>query len=377
MAGLIVSCACFALGLAYFLLIHWVLRHWNALPVFEAVTDLPSPSTTVLVAARNEAANISLCLRALSRQSYPAGRLQIVVIDDHSTDATAAIVAQHPFPNLTLLRLPDGRYGKKAALELGAATTQSAIILTTDADCQPPTDWVWHQVQHLQSGQLNASTGPVVLTGTDSALFRFQALDMAGMMVLTAVGLRTNTWTLGNGANLAYYRAAFEEVGGYTGNRATASGDDIFLIAKINTLHPYQVQFLKNANAAVPTPAAPGWRAFFRQRLRWGTKNAAAPASAGTTLALGIAFLLSWSIVLSPLLFFWVGKVALLLFVLLLALKSWADYHLLKTASRFFGQPRLLKSFAVSELLHIAYIALTGIASLLIRQYRWKGRTVR
>ncbi len=375
--GLIIGGASLALGAAYFLLIQWVIRQWHKLPVFEPAPIEPAPSVTILVAARNEAANIRHCLQALSQQNYPELSLQIVVIDDHSTDATAAMVEAFPHPNLTLLRLPAGQYGKKRALELGAAATQSTYLLTTDADCQPPPLWVKEQVQHLESAALAASTGPVLLTGTDSLRYRFQALDMAGMMVLTAVGLHTGTWILGNGASLAYRRAAFEAAGGYADNRGTASGDDIFLIAKITRGQVLPVRFLKSATVAVPTPAAPDWAAFLRQRLRWGTKNAAAPASAGTTLALGIAFLLSWSILLSPLLFLAVGHFWLVFLALLLLLKSRADYGLLKTACQFFHQEHLLKSFARSEVLHIGYIAFIGLASLFVRKYQWKDRYVK
>jgi cellulose synthase/poly-beta-1,6-N-acetylglucosamine synthase-like glycosyltransferase len=370
-------CGALTLGLAYFLLIQWVLRHWAALPFFEPSPAFSPPKVTILVAARNEADNIGECLNALKQQEYPDDHYQIVVIDDHSTDETVKAVGHHASPNLTLLHLPGNQRGKKAALEFGAAATQSEIILTTDADCQPPPEWVQFHVQHLLSGPNKASAGPVLLTGIeDRALFRFQALDMSGMMILTAVGLHTNTWILGNGASLAYHRLAFEAVEGYAGNRATASGDDVFLIAKLNARNSGGVQFLKNGKAAVPTAAATTWRAFFQQRLRWGTKNAAAPASPGTTFALGIAFLLSWSILLTPLLFFWMGLQALLVVVLLVGLKSWADYQLLRTGSSFLGQSHLLKSFAVSELLHILYIAIIGVASLVVRKYQWKGRTV-
>lgn len=332
---------------------------------------------TVLVAARNEAGTINLCLEALLQQAYPEHRYQIIVIDDHSVDQTAAAVEQNAHPNLACLRLPAGLSGKKAALEFGASVATGEIILTTDADCQPPPQWIALHVGHLQRGKLQASAGPVVLTGKDSALYRFQALDLCGMMVLTAVGLHTKAWILGNGASLAYLRAAFESVEGYAGNRSMASGDDIFLLAKFNKQSSGRVQFLKTGLAAVPTPAAITWGAFFQQRLRWGTKNAAAPASAGTFFALGFVFLFSWAVLLTPFLGFWIGSWGLASFLLLLGFKSWADYRLLRTASSFFGQRHLLKSFAVSEGIHILYIAMIGLASLAVRKYHWKGRPLR
>lgn len=371
------TAACLALGFAYLLLLQWVIRKWQNIPVFKPAPTAHLPTVVILVAARNEAANIRNCLQSLSQQDYPSASLQIVVIDDHSTDTTASIVAAFPHPNLTLLRLPEGQYGKKRALEFGIANTKSTLLLTTDADCQPPPLWVKYHVQHLENHQLDVSAGPVLLTGADSPRYRFQALDMAGMMLLTAVGLHTQAWILGNGASLAYRRSVFEATGGYAGNRDKASGDDIFLIAKISSKKPDRVRFLNHSAAAVPTPAAADWGAFVRQRLRWGTKNAAAPASKGTTLALGIAFLLSWGVLCAPLLVWEMGAPGLLVFAMLLSVKSLADYRLLYTACRFFGQEHLLKRFLLSEALHIIYIALIGLASILVRRYKWKGRIVR
>ena len=372
----VISCICLLLGLVYCYLIHWALLKWHEIPVFSPERSTPQFAVSVLVAARNEAENIGACIQALLKQNYPAHLFQVIVIDDHSSDTTVSIVKQFEDKRLSLLSMPSGQQGKKAALELGIANTESKIILTTDADCQPPPEWIHLQVQHLENRALKASTGPVMFTGKDATLYRFQALDISGMMIMTAVGLSTATWTLGNGANMAYYRADFKATGGYKDNRGTASGDDIFLIAKLLAKAPGKVQFLKSSLATVPTEAAQDRKSFFFQRLRWGTKNAAAPSSPGTTLALGTAFLLSWSIILAPFAIFWTGYPALLLSAILLALKSWADYRVLKTASHFFNQPRLMHSFVLSEVIHIGYIAIIGLASLVVRKYDWKGRTV-
>ncbi len=362
------------LALSYLLLIEWALRAWRRLPPLLPCSPERLPPATILVPARNEAAHIGTCIRHLLQQNYPAERLSIIVIDDHSTDDTADLVAQYQSPRLSLLRLSGGQAGKKAAIEAGAARSASPVLLTTDADCEPPPNWAKTMVSYLESHRLQAVSGPVGFQASASALQRFQALDFTGMMVLTAAGLQTQTWIMGNGASLAYRRAAFEAVNGYDGNRHRASGDDVFLLSKLHRRYPGQIGFLPAATATVFTSPAPDWPSFVQQRLRWGTKNVEAATRVWTVLALGLVFLLCWAVALSPAVGAFFGGGAVLLFPALMGAKAAADYRLLKASTRFFGRPALLRGFWKSELLHTAYIASLGLLSLLVRQYRWKDR---
>jgi chlorobactene glucosyltransferase len=84
-----------------------------------------APEVAVIVPARDEAANIGRCLQSLLQQSYPRARLRIVVVDDHSTDATLAIATSlaERHPQLRVLRsppLPPRWVGKAHACWIGA-----------------------------------------------------------------------------------------------------------------------------------------------------------------------------------------------------------------------------------------------------------------
>lgn len=142
-----------------------ILRAFNQRGLLPPVTansppaEGEMPRITVIVPARDEAANIARCLNSLLAQTYAANRLSIIVIDDHSADGTASIVrgiaAHHP--KVTLLSsppLPPGWVGKSHACWIGVregAAPDSEWLCFIDAD-------VWGEPT-LLSGAMQAALG--------------------------------------------------------------------------------------------------------------------------------------------------------------------------------------------------------------------------
>lgn len=215
---------------------------------------------------------------------------------------------------------------------------------------------------------------PVNFHREQNLLERFQSLDFLGMMLLTGAGLHSGLMRMGNGANLAYTRRAFEAVGGFRGVDHLASGDDLFLMHKIEQQYPGQVKFLKSKAATVYTLAMPDWHSFWQQRLRWGTKNAAYQEWR-ITAVLGLVFVTCWGIILSGLGIIFSTHL-IVSFGILLLCKIVADYLLLHQASTFFGRKGLLRVFWPAQVLHIVYIAGVGLWANLYKKYQWKGRRV-
>lgn len=130
-----------------------ILRAFNQRGLLPRLSAAPppladvAPPITVIIPARNEEANIERCLRSLLAQDYPANRLKVLVIDDHSADDTAAIVraiaTQHPQVSLiSSPPLPPRWTGKSHACWVGAraATPESEWLCFLDADvwAEPP-----------------------------------------------------------------------------------------------------------------------------------------------------------------------------------------------------------------------------------------------
>lgn len=368
------------LGISYLLLIVYFLYHWSKIPLWTTAADFrPSTFVSIIIPARNEAANIEAAIRAILAQNYPASLMELIVVDDHSEDATAAIVCGITDPRLHLIQLadhplPQGKAFKKHGIQTGIQHSQGELICCTDADCEMGSDWLRNIVAGYAQGGIQMIAAPVNFHREQNLLERFQSLDFLGMMLLTGAGLHSGLMRMGNGANLAYTRRAFEAVGGFRGVDHLASGDDLFLMHKIEQHFPGQVVFLKSREATVYTLAMPDWRSFWQQRLRWGTKNAAYQEW-HITAVLGLVFVTCWGIILGGM-----GIVfsthLIVPFGILLLCKIVADYLLLYTASTFFWRKDLLRVFWPAQVLHILYIAGVGLWANLYKKYQWKGRRV-
>ena len=335
------------------------------------------PQFSVLIAARNEADNLPQLLRDLAAQTLPAARFEVLIADDHSTDATAALVAaaaqETPF-SLRLIRLPAAETGKKAALQAALQAARAPWLVCTDADCRLGPGWLAAYAALLgRQPQANFISGPVLLTGPDTFFQLLVGLEFAGLVGVGAACLRRQQPTMCNGANLAYRRAAFDAVGGFLDNAQIASGDDEFLLHKIHAAFPGTAHFLADAAAIVRTAAPPTLRTLLRQRVRWASKwrhyRSAAPRrlallvlGANVALAAGAA-----AAVVRPALWPWA--------LAAWAIKLGADAWFLVPVLGFFGRRRWLWGLLPLQLLYAPYALAVGLAGLR-GGYEWKGRAV-
>lgn len=373
----------FSLVISYLIIILSIVNGWKSLPEWDTLKKTVHTKVSVLIAARNEAENIETTLQSIANQNYPIELLEILVIDDHSTDETAKIVQAFPATNVRLIDLSihmeehSTQSFKKKAIEVAISQSTGTLIITTDADCLAPPNWIKYLVSYYEIHQPKIIAAPVVFTDEQSLFQQFQSLDFIGMMGVTGAGIHKKYLHMCNGANLAYEKAVFNEVNGFEGVDHLASGDDMLLMHKIVKKYPEGVAYIKQAGAAIQTTPKRSVKAFLNQRLRWATKTTSYQEKQ-VTMIWGLVWLYTVSIILTGLLSVFYPPL-FALFVIQLVAKAITDYVFLGQVARFFGRSDLMsiKVYGASVFWEIWYVVTVGLLGSVKTKYEWKGRTVK
>lgn len=234
-----------------------------------------TPSVSVVIPAHNEEARLGATLASLAEQRYD-GPLEFVIVDDRSTDATEAIIraAAERDPRFRLVRVfgPDRRLSPKVnAVDVGIRASTGEILLTSDADCRYPPDWVAGMVSHFEP-DVAMVVGYVESTLAGRArgwLERFESIDWLSLM-LTSKALTHFGWKFASSANnQGYRREAFEAIGGFGASGRAPSGDEDLLTQRMGRLPHQRVVFASAPETRVLTRPAGSLMALLRQRRRW------------------------------------------------------------------------------------------------------------
>jgi cellulose synthase/poly-beta-1,6-N-acetylglucosamine synthase-like glycosyltransferase len=369
---------------AYGMLIEYYRRAWNALPSYVLGKTNAEKATTkisVIIPVRNEQNNIKSLLDCIFEQSYPKNLYQVIVVDDHSTDDTWNLinVLQYPHMDLKCLQLADftGNLSmsayKKFAIEIAINNASGDLMVTTDADCRPSPDWLLVIASFYETSNAKFIAAPVKIDSGNSFLSIFQTLDFLTLQGITGASLFKKIHSMCNGANLAYEKKVFYEVGGFQGIDNIPSGDDMLLMHKIYRKYPDQVLFLKNKDAVVSTQPVKSWRGFINQRIRWASK---ADKYDDKRIFWVLVLVYTVNLLIASLVIaaFWDTTYLVLLLVLLL-MKTWIEFPFVKSAATFFRQQKLMAYFPLMQPLHIVYTIVIGWLGK-FGSYEWKGRKI-
>ncbi|MFZ4542433.1 MAG: glycosyltransferase [Saprospiraceae bacterium] len=366
-----------SLALLYVVIILVYRKGWNDLPENETIPEdyLPTTNVSVLVAARNEEKCISSCIDSIKAQKFPVELLEIIVIDDHSTDRTYEVAVGR---EIRVIQLSDysEKGSKKKAIETGIRFASGKLIVTTDADCIVPGEWLLNMVYFYETAHYKFIAAPVNFHQEQNTFEKAQSLDFLGLMLITGAGIHKGFMHMCNGANLAYEREVFYQVGGFEGIDQLASGDDMLLMQKVALQFPGSLGFLKSRAATVLTTAKPTVKSFIYQRIRWASKTNSYKEFLVTAI-LAAVFLLCCNIIFSIFLIPFLGKTAIFVFLFQILVKALMDYLLLQPAAVYFKRSELLAVFIPAFFGHILYMVIVGILANLVYNYEWKGRLVR
>ena len=374
----------------YAWLILYYRKGWKEIPEYQSAKKLEQdelPFISIIIAARNEEKNIGNCIQSIIGQRYPQNKFEIIITDDHSTDNTFSIIQSFKKENIRVVHLADfikneklNSY-KKKSIETALQFAKGELIVTTDADCIAPPKWL----ETIASFYKEKSPVFVALlvefenpSKEDSFLKRllkiFQSLDFMTLQGITGASVFKKIHSMCNGANLAYQKKVFYEVGGFEGIDQITSGDDMLLMHKIQSVYPERTLFLKSKGIIVKTQPAETLKEFLNQRIRWASKADSYTDKKITMVLLLVYLLNAWIFILGIFSFFYLST--FYLFLILIGTKIIAELFFLHPVAKFFGKEKLLWWFIPAQPFHIIYTLIAGWLGK-FGSYRWKGRRVK
>lgn len=363
------------LAISYALLTLVLKYLWQRIPSF--LTQKPnSDFITVVIPVRNEEDNIVHLLSDLNAQSLASDRFEVLVMNDFSTDQTALLVEKciREFSiSIKLITLPDipTTSPKKRAIETAIGHASGSLIVTTDGDCRVKPGWLQSISNCYQSTGAKLISGPVTFTKESTWTDYLQTVEFASLIGSGASSISAGYPSMCNGANLAYQKQAFMDVGGFDGVRHIASGDDEFLMHKIAHQFPDGIHFLKNQDAIVQTTAHKQWQPFFKQRKRWASKWKHYQSKTPLVLALYI-FSCNFSVIVATLLWA-LDSITPLTFTLLILLKVVPEWLFLGSILSFLQKKSSILYIPLTQLIYPFYVCLFGLVAQK-PEYEWKGR---
>ena len=225
------------------------------------------PPVVVIVPAYNEAVGIERAIRSLAASDYPD--FEVVVVDDGSTDDTAAIVERLALERVRLLRKPNG--GKASALNAGIEASSAPVVVMVDGDTIFEPEALRRLIQPLADPTVGAVSGNTKVGNRRGLLGRWQHIEY-----VTGFNLDRRMYEVLQctptvpGAIGAFRRDALQEVGGVSGDTLAEDTDLTLAIGRTGR----RVVYAEDARAWTEAPSSLG--DLWRQRYRWsyGTMQA-------------------------------------------------------------------------------------------------------
>lgn len=334
---------------------------------------------SIIIAFRNEANNIILCLESLKNQNYSPQNFEIVLCNDHSEDKSLSLVQQfisaNPQLKILLLENKDSEHGKKQAIKNAVKNASLDILAFTDADCIVGCDWLKSIAASFSNNHpLKMICGPVAFRKQATFAEKLMSLEFASLMAVTAASILNKKPFICNAANMAIKKDAYFKIKENSNEIKYASGDDVFLLHNIKKLFgSNSISFIYHHSALVLTHAPKDLNSFINQRIRWSSKTTGY-SDRFALFSAWLVFIVCTTIASGLFFSFFYGKLVGL-FIALFFIKTFVDALLLHQILKMLQRKDLLRWILLEQMLYVFYVPIIALMSFK-RTYKWKGRRI-
>ncbi|MEJ7588828.1 MAG: glycosyltransferase [Ferruginibacter sp.] len=262
----------FTLSLVAFIQIFYYLFFFARLVFYKARSKTSSQThpVSIIICARDEAAKLAINLPGSLVQVYPTSH-EVIVVNDNSYDESKYLLAEFErrFRQLKVVELKQEAKlipGKKFPLSVGIKTAKYEIVLLTDADCVPATEYWVEKMQETYDDDTEIVLGYGAYhkkAGLLNRLVRWETFHTALQYITYALA---GTPYMGVGRNLSYKKTVFFRHKGFSAYNHVASGDDDLFINTAATKKNTKINIAKEAFTMSEPPAT--WKQWSRQKRR-------------------------------------------------------------------------------------------------------------
>jgi cellulose synthase/poly-beta-1,6-N-acetylglucosamine synthase-like glycosyltransferase len=252
-------------------LLYWLFYFVGLLRLKVRLQDDPDslPAISIIVAARNELANLKKLIPSLMEQDHP--EYEVIIVNDRSEDGTIEYlnIVENNYTNLKTAHvhdLPRHISGKKYAITLGVKAAKYGQVLFTDADCIPfSSSWASYMSAGFNKGSdiILGFSNYLKLPGFLNYFIRFETL-LTGIEYLAAAANKLPY--MGVGRNLAYKKDLFMENKGFFGYQELIGGDDDLFVNKHATSR--NTIAVGSAHARTESRPKTSWSTYWLQKSR-------------------------------------------------------------------------------------------------------------
>lgn len=218
------------------------------------------PEVSIIVPVFNEAENIKACLDSITNSNYPKNKIEIIVVDDGSTDKTRGIAAK--YKNVKLLQ--QNHSGKSEALNLGASKAKYDFILTIDADTTIEENCIKEIVKPFSDKNVGASTGISMVKNKNNLVEMFQNIEYHyNNLIRSSFSTLFNNGIWFFGALACYRKSTLKKINFFKKDTLTEDMDIALEIKKAG----YKTINVRNAVGYTIVPS--NLKDLYNQRARW------------------------------------------------------------------------------------------------------------
>lgn len=324
--------------------------------------------TAIVICARNEEQYIEKCLHSVFKQDFNKDLLEIILVNDGSTDHTL-LIAQKSFANYSgAFQIIDNAVstGKKKSITSAIEACNSELIICRDADTYTDNnEWLKTIVSFYEEKGKQFIIAPLEIENKNRFLTQLQHYENSALAIITGGFAFYKKAFLCNGSNLAFTKNIFNKVGGYKNHIDLSSGDDVLFLEDVKKADPETVGYLKNAAASVATYPLNSFKKLMEQKVRWASKFDKNPNQINVFLGIIVCLVHVFSLfyLIKPIFSHHIPVFG----IIFICLRIFIDFLLLFLASRYFNKPVKWLWFLPLSVFYSFYVILTTALSLVVK----------